>query len=381
VGRDGTLWLTWTRQIGVLNQIFYKTLANNVWSSEVQFTNDSNINLGSSVVVGRDNVVRVVWGKGAPSGNPQIFYRTLNGTTWSADSQIISSAYRDYHPSMIQSRDGSFWVFWTRVIPSGSVFTYKIFGKYSADNGITWPASTETQLTFDCCSRISTDEFPVAVQSTTDNTLRVYYSTNTANLGEFDIYELQSSAITSVHHVAVASIRPSSNWTYAGGFVSANIGPLVTVYVTVADPGDFLETVTINTSVSNTTVYNLRSRTATIVPGGSILISFTWNTTGAHWGRYALSANITPAPGTSPGNLGDKSLSLRNRLMVLPLGDVDQDGSVTITDVSVFFYNYGFAINTLHNGIVVTPFADVNGNGVIDIVDIGVASKNFDIFL
>jgi hypothetical protein len=54
---------------------------------------------------------------------------------------------------------------------------------------------------------------------------------------------------------------------------------------------------------------------------------------------------------------------------------------VTITDVSVFFYNYGFAINTLHNGVLVTPFADVNGNGVIDIVDIGVASKNFDIFL
>jgi hypothetical protein len=63
------------------------------------------------------------------------------------------------------------------------------------------------------------------------------------------------------------------------------------------------------------------------------------------------------------------------------LGDVDQDGSVTLTDVSVVFYNYGFSCftpatcSTRYN-----PFADMNGDGIIDIVDIGVVSRNYGTF-
>jgi len=63
------------------------------------------------------------------------------------------------------------------------------------------------------------------------------------------------------------------------------------------------------------------------------------------------------------------------------LGDVDQDGSVTITDVGVVFYNYGFSCYTPATcSPRYNPFADANGNGIIDIVDVGVVSRNFDIF-
>jgi hypothetical protein len=62
---------------------------------------------------------------------------------------------------------------------------------------------------------------------------------------------------------------------------------------------------------------------------------------------------------------------------ILPFGDVDMDGAVTITDVSVMFYNYGFLVGSVHNGYTIPPQADVDGNGIIDIVDVGTATRNY----
>jgi hypothetical protein len=73
--------------------------------------------------------------------------------------------------------------------------------------------------------------------------------------------------------------------------------------------------------------------------------------------------------------MGDNSYGLTNQVRILPLGDVDQDGSVTLTDVSVFFYDFGFTAAC--NCSRWTPYADIHGTGTIDIVDVGVASKNY----
>lgn len=376
VARDGTLWLVWTRQTSTTtNQLFYKILRNNVWSNDVQLTTDTNINLQPSVVVGKDSLVRVVWSKGSTAGSPQIYYKTFNGTIWSSETQIVSSADRDAHPSLIQARDGSFQLFWHRAHAVGAVYSFKIWTKSSVDNAQTW--SAETQLTFDPSGSITVDEYPVAIQSTSDNTLWVFYSTNSAKNGEYDIYDLQSSAITGVHDVKISSVTSSNYLQYPGGLISVGQGPTITVYVTVANPGDFLETVTVTASVStNVTsrVIGIRSGN-TVVPGGSIMLSFNWNTANVSPAKYILLAKVNSVPGESVGNTGDNTMTAASAIWMLPLGDIDQDGSVTITDVSVFFYNYGFSVGSPRYN----PYCDISGSGTIDIIDVGVATKNYGI--
>src|SRR6267378_1734879 len=155
VSRDGALLVSWTRIVTTCSstctttkQLYYRTLNNNVWSSETQLTTDSaNWNWGPSVVVGEDGVVRVAFSKTPVSqDSSQIYYKIYNGT-WSSETQIVSSSTSDEHPSLIQDRNGTFLIFWARKINVGTQgqFYYVLYDKYSFDNGRTW--SAEFQIT------------------------------------------------------------------------------------------------------------------------------------------------------------------------------------------------------------------------------------------
>ena len=169
VGRDGTVWLTWTRVNSTnpnapsIKQVFYKTFKNSVWSSDTQLTSDSNQNYGSGITIAKDNIVRVTWSKGAAGNNYQIYESSYNGSTWSTSTKIVTSTSTDEHPSLLQDRNGTLWIFWGRlVVVSTTVQYYVLFGKYSYNMGSTW--SSEIQLTN---TAQSVDSFtPSAVQST-----------------------------------------------------------------------------------------------------------------------------------------------------------------------------------------------------------------------
>ncbi len=92
VGRDGTLWLVWTRDndtasgtTPVMRQLVYKTLKYGVWSQETSITSPSDVNWNwqPSVMVGKDGVERLAFAKGQSStGHYQINYMTYNGNGW-----------------------------------------------------------------------------------------------------------------------------------------------------------------------------------------------------------------------------------------------------------------------------------------------------------
>jgi hypothetical protein len=385
VGKDGTVWLVWTRvnstnpSAPALKQLFYKTWKNGSWSQEAQLTNDSNQNYGSSVVVAKDGIVRVTWSKGAAGSVYQLFDKTYNGAAWSADIQIVSSASTDERPSMIQDRNGTLWLFWGRlIVVSQLVQFYELVGKYSYNVGQTWSSEiilTNTANTVD-------SEMPSAIQSTYGvKPLWVFYSSD-LNVPDLDIYALQSSGISPVHDVTVSGIYSSSNlgtnWEYPGGLRSVGQSAIVTIRVAIANIGDYLENVNLTLSSTNITTAKIGSLKSLVGPGNVMNFYFYWNTTGIVPARYGLSVSIPALPGETLGNMGDNSFASTNQVHIIPLGDVDQDGSVTITDVSVFFYDYDFT--PACNCSRWNPYADVNGNGIIDIVDIGVVSRNFDIF-
>src|ERR1700756_2525143 len=182
VGRDGTIWLVWGRwnstnhSAPAIKQLFYKTFKNGAWSPEAQLTTDSNQNYGSTVMVGKDGIIRVTWSKGAAGSSYHLFDKTYNGTLWSPDTQIVSSSSTDEHPSMMQDRNGTLWLFWGRlIVVSSTVQYYALIGKYSYNMGATWSAEIPLSNT-----STSVDSFmPSAVQSSYSvKPIWIFYTSN-----------------------------------------------------------------------------------------------------------------------------------------------------------------------------------------------------------
>lgn len=342
-------------------------------------TNDSNQNYGSSIMLSKDGIVRVTWSKGTAGSAYQLYTKTYNGVAWSSETQIVSSSSTDDHPSMIQDRNGTLWLFWGRlVVVSPVVQYYEVVGKHSYDLGGTW--SPEIILT---STSTTIDSFmPSAVQSNTEvKSIWVFYASN-QNVPDYDIFAVMSTGVYPVHDVTVSALSASSNlgtsWEYPGGLASAGQGPIVTANVTIANTGDYVENISLTLSATNTSIIKIGTIKSLLGPGNSMNFYLYWNTTNAKPARYGFSANVATLPGETLGNLGDNSYSTANQIHILPLGDVDQDGSVTITDFSAAVYDFDFT--PACNCSRWNSYLDINNNGIIDIVDISVVEANFDTF-
>jgi len=398
VGKDGTLWLAWVRDNTtpsgtgpVMRQLWYETLAPGAvrFSAEQSLTsaNDSNWNFQPSILAGRDNIVRVAYSRGqAALGIFDIYYITYNGSTWTSPFQLTTqTSTQDSNPSFMQDRNGTFWIFWARnVIVSPSNSVYVIYERSSTNLGSTWTA--ETALTAATCCIDS--EYPAAVQSTADKNIWVFYSTDPST--NFVIYALKTvNQIAPVHDVSILYFSPNSTTQYAGGFhdpytpTGAPIyqSPIVQVLVVYKNLGDFSETVTLTLKATNTTSYQIGVQVIQIPPATLYATYFNFNTTGVRPARYGLSGNAS-IPIESLGNRQDGLLNTKNMIHLLPLGDIQQDGAVTITDVSILFYDYGFSCYTpsaCSPRYIAAIWGDNNGNGIIDIIDVGILLNHFGI--
>ncbi len=403
VGRDGTLWLAWSRDnttlsgtSHVMRQLWYETLAPGAarFSTEqpLSTATDANWNFQPTILAGKDSVVRLAFSRGqAASGIYDIFYITYNGSIWSSPIPLTSqTTTQDSDPSLTQDRNGTIWIFWGRnelVGPSDTV--YVIYTRSSTNNGSTW--TSETALTPATCggSGCIDSEYPAAVQSTTDKNIWVFYSTDPSTT--FVIYALKTTQpISPVHDVAILYFSPNvTNAVFAGGFYDPYTptgSPIyqsatVRILVVFKNLGDFSETVTLTLTATNTTSYRIGVQHLQIGPGVQLPTYFDFNTTGVKPARYGLNGNAS-IPVVSLGNKQDGLLSGSNMFHLIPRGDVDRSGGDTITDVSIVFYDYGFTCytpSTCSPRYTAAIYGDLNGNGIIDIIDIGVVLYNFGI--
>lgn len=398
VAKDGTLWLVWTRDNTtaagghpVMRQLWYKTLKGTTWSVEQPLTSstDLNWNFQPSVVAGRDGVVRIAYSSGLSSTQVfQINYITNNCSVWCSPVQLTTqTTTQDEDSSMIQDRNGTFWIFWSRNVPVSTSSAFVIFDRYSTNNGAAW--TTESQLTAATCGTVCFDsEYPAAVQSTVDKNIWVFHAYNPIN--NFNIYALETTTpISPVHDVSIYNINPDASLNYAGGFhdaytltgVPISWSAIIQVQVGLQNTGDFPETVTLSLTFTNTTNYRLTPQVLILQPGSATLAVFNLNTTGVRPARYGLSGNAS-IPVETLGNKLDGLFSVPNAVHLLPLGDVDQNGADSITDVSIVFYAYGFTCytpSTCSTRFQTAQWGDINGNGIIDIIDVGVVLANFGI--
>jgi hypothetical protein len=380
VGRDGTLWLVWTRNnstctgscVNPDKQLYYKSLKAGTWSAETKLTSDTNQNWFPSVTVSKDSIVRVAWSKGLGSlENYQVYYKTFGGSAWSAETKVITSTSSDEHAAIMQDRNGTMWLFWQRKIYFTSLaFYYVLFGKYSYNSGATW--SVETQLTNTSTSVDSMQ--PFAVQSTYNKSIWLFYTTNPFSAE--DIYALISSPISPIHDVTITTVTPSAQLEFAGGLPSIGQSDIVSFTVTVLNRGDQSEIVTVSLTVYNSSSYSLGTKQNLAVPGGTVNLVFNWNATSVKLGFYSAVAYVAPVSGETVPNQADNNITYTRNVRVIPWADIDQDGNVNLQDVSIVFFDFGFTPATPSRW---TPLADINNNGIIDIIDAGIAAKNFGI--
>jgi hypothetical protein len=106
-----------------------------VASDPVQISRDGEVDEDASVVRTRDGRFRAVWWS-KRNGQVDLFTRfSDDGATWTDERAVTNDPGEDYHPSLIQSRDGTFHLTWFRFVRD--VVRKDIWYARSAD-GRTW---------------------------------------------------------------------------------------------------------------------------------------------------------------------------------------------------------------------------------------------------
>jgi len=363
----GKLWLFWERLLpGTTQQqdLFYKTYNGTAWGLEQQLTTDPGYDSNPSATSMKDGRVWLAW-TSTRTGAANVFYKVYNGTVWTIDTRLTNNRNAESNPAIMQDRDGTIWVFWSRQInvPPPTDIEGDLYYKTSTDNGATWSSDvlfTANSSTF--------QDFSPSVTQVNDKKIWVFWSSDMPDNTMYNIFYENSSPI-STHDVAVKGITVSPN--------PAAYLDMVSVNVTIADLGDFQETVTLKVMLNSTVLVG--SASFVLLQGQLQTVNYQWqyknatktnpNATWVRPGYNYLKASLNSVVGESIGNQGDNSMSIKETL--LPPGDVTRDGQVNITDIAIITK----AWKSTPGSTNWNPIADINHDGIVNITDIAIATK------
>lgn len=356
---DGKIWVVWSSIRTGNPEIFYKTFDGSAWSAEHQLTNDQNMDdEDPAIMQAIDGKVWVVWSKKSRAKNDDVYYKTFDGVTWSADTQLTTDSYNDSNPAITQSINGRIWVTWSsnRKASNLNVY-YKIF------DGVSW--TTEDQLT----SAMEDDKTPSITQTVNGSIWIVWASKRI--LAQYDLYYRLGLEL---HDVAVLGVT-----TYASHNTVAFRGEIVYIEVGVQNEGEAKENVEVR-CFANSSLIQLR--TTSLASGQYYSIVFHWNTTGAKPGSYRISAYILPVVGEL--SLEDNSFtdgSIEVRIKGDIVGEYNHviqpipDRRVDIDDFGIPIGHYGCAVPWPHP--TWDSAADVNEDRLIDLDDIMIVGLHY----
>ncbi len=355
-GRDGSVWVFWNKLVNNSSDIYYIVGNGLSWSQEQRLTVDPAVDLYPAATVAKDGKVWVAWAS-YRTGDYEIFEKVYDGLTWSSDKRMtFHSMDDDEAPALVQDRDGTLWLFWSRVLGAQKGFQSDIYYETSQDNGVSW-SSIDTPLT----STSGSDENHAATVQGRDGHLWIFYSSDLAGGATFNLFYSYSDPI-STHDVAIGGIRVSP------GKVRYNTSAVIDV--TLANLGDFPETAELRVYMNSTLIF---SQGITVSAGGIEAISVSYNTLNTKPGRYVVGALAVPVAGETLGNQGDNSLG-GAKVHALPPGDLDQDGDVDILDAGTVV----LAFSSVPGSSNWNSGADIDMDGDVDLLDVSVTLLWFD---
>ncbi len=189
-----------------------------------------------------------------------------------------------------------------------------------------------------------------------------------AVLGEVDTSDNKYQTYF-VHNVKVADFGAVKDLTVELTTSQSIVGEHYSIGVnaTLQNPGDFEETFNVTFYANGTFLDTVTD--VNLKPGGSVEVSYTWDTTGFAYGNYTVSANATAVPGET--YIIDNVLG--GWIFVTLAGDVDGDHDVDIFDIVTMAGSYGSSKGQPKYN----PVADIDGDGDVDIFDIVAAAGNY----
>ena len=352
---DGRIWVAWTRQsANGAQSIYYKYDDGTSWSADFQLPAASTPNLqqrSPSLAQTKDGRLWIVFASNDTT-NLSLYYTTTDATlsplpsggipvnAWSAKTPLYSSSgNEDDHPSIMQSRDGTLWVFFQ----SSSLTSEQIFDTSSVNNGVGWSAPVAFSA--------GTDQSPVAAQMA-DHRIWVFWQNQGATTEQ--VFYSTSDQINNIHDVGVRNLSFTPAIIESGDKLYTN--------VTVVNYGDYPESTTLTLKLNGTAVDTVG---LTLNLGQVVGVPFTWQTVMPNWGRYTLTASLTPVTGENTINQGDDTIGVYP-VRVSPPGDVNRDGTVNISDLSII----ALAYHSTPGSPNWNPNADLNNDGSVGIDDL-----------
>jgi hypothetical protein len=374
IAPDSTLWLVWERDIPagpstpLSHQVYYKTLKGNLWSADTALTGPSLVNIQPTVMISKHGLVWVSWASSLFSGgSSKIINRNFNGTQWSNNVTLTNPTSTDTQPNMVQDRNGTIWLFFGRQLFTNTTQAQtKLFYKYSGDVGATW--TRDTQLTFTGAGNNTTQDLaPFGVQSI-DTRLWVFFASN-SYFNDYDLYFTTTLNIVPVHDIVLTNIQMTPK-TYPYGDAPTN---LATITANVTNKGDVSDYFNITMRASNKTSFNVGTVLNTFVDiNSSVIVTLNWNTMGVPAGRYKISVTIPPIRNETLANAVDGVGSYYPMMVLLP-GDLDKNGCISIIDAGMM----GKAFSSTPTRGFWNPDADLDNNFVINVIDFGILASHY----
>ena len=355
-----------TSSMRTVTHIFYREYSGGSWQPEQRLTTQPSNDAAPSITITEDGHVWIAWsGERTGGAKTQIVVRsTANGSTWTPE-QIITSVttYGDKSPSVMQDRNGTIWLGWSRNVACScgqAAFEADLYYAYSINNGATW--TPETALT----STTSQDEIGANLSQLSDKYLYFFHavvatsgSTVTVNLNYYKV-------LIQMHSAKLFSFATNATSSISYG-LTARAGQWLRLSINASNTGDFVDALTL-TIKANSTIIGTNS--SSYNSGQSKMIIFNWPTSGLRTGKYIVTANVT-TPGEGFANLIDNAITLT--IMVRPAGDVNADCTVNIIDLVIVAGSFGKSVGTPGYN----PIADVNYDGKADIIDLSIVGSSF----
>ena len=342
--------------------VFYKAY-NGSWSLEQRLTvqpyNDHVSSLGQT----EDGRIWITWSadRGGPS---EILYRTTNdGTSWTPETVIGSSSLGDKDPAMVQDRNGTIWVSWSRSLPcscgQGITSQTDIFYRYSVDNGVTWTPATSLMTT------TGSDEIELNMAQFNDRKLYIFYSNLVCDATTCTSNLFYVNSLITMHAVRMNGLTVQTT--------NLRVGQTLIFKANVSNTGDFNDSLLVKISLNGTIV---ASNTSLVRTGQTAQVTVNWTAGGLAPGKYVVTANVVNlgcCPGESLANLVDNTMTLPGSVLLRPAGDTNGDCKVNIYDLTLVGGDFGSTLGS----VGFNPQADLNGDGKVNITDLTIVGGTF----
>lgn len=175
--------------------------------------------------------------------------------------------------------------------------------------------------------------------------------------GEFTL----QSAVVPSHEITALAVDVQPTVVYP-------VDP-VNVRVTVKNNGLSVESFDV-TAYYNATVFGVQGVVG-LLPGGVVVLNFTWDTVGVVPGYYVVSAVADSVPGEYDS--GDNSVVFPGAVVVKVPGDVNSDDVVDGADLGLLRAAYSSTVLSVNW----SSECDFNRDGQVDVYDVRVLGKNF----